>query len=88
MRSRSRFLSQEYPTNKDRRIIDLNNGTRRAASNLNHPNILTIHEVGNDEGRHYIATEYIDGLTLRESSSLQLQTTEVLDIALQIAECS
>jgi serine/threonine protein kinase len=38
----------------------------RAASALNHPNILTIHDVGESENIHYIATEFIDGQTLRE----------------------
>src|SRR6188474_1798021 len=37
-----------------------------AASSLNHPNILTIHEIGSQGGLHYIATEYIDGESLRE----------------------
>src|SRR5689334_12157848 len=37
----------------------------RTASALNHPNILTVHEIGVDEKRHFIATEFIEGLTLR-----------------------
>src|SRR6185503_18028925 len=37
----------------------------RTASALNHPNILTIHEVGTESGSHFIATEYVDGDTLR-----------------------
>src|SRR5688572_24235557 len=38
----------------------------RAASALNHPNILTIHEVGRVESAHYIATEFVDGESLRD----------------------
>jgi eukaryotic-like serine/threonine-protein kinase len=38
----------------------------RAISNLNHPNILTIHEIGQVDSRHFIATEFIDGETLRQ----------------------
>src|ERR1044072_1274042 len=37
----------------------------RAASALNHPNILTVHEIGVADSTHFIATEFIDGVTLR-----------------------
>src|SRR5713226_8182272 len=37
-----------------------------AASSLNHPNILTIHEIGEQDGHHFIATEYIEGESLRQ----------------------
>ncbi|MGL1465858.1 protein kinase domain-containing protein, partial [Vibrio parahaemolyticus] len=37
----------------------------RAAGSLQHPNIMTVFEVGEDSGRHYIAMEYLDGHTLR-----------------------
>ncbi|QQS34169.1 MAG: protein kinase [Acidobacteriota bacterium] len=58
----------------------------RSASGLNHPNIITIHEIGESNGKRFIATEYIDGRTLTELiSSRELSTEAVLDIAIQLA---
>jgi len=58
----------------------------QAASALNHPNILTIHEVGEHEGVWFIATEFIDGQTLRELiEQASLPVVEILDIAEQVA---
>ena len=58
----------------------------RAASALNHPNILTIHEVGETDGVYFIATEFIDGQTIRELIRKQeLSLEEILDIAEQVA---
>src|SRR5262245_19812903 len=58
----------------------------RAASALNHPNILTIFEIGETNGERYIATEYIDGQTLRERlNGDRLLSQAALDIAAQIA---
>jgi serine/threonine protein kinase/Tfp pilus assembly protein PilF len=58
----------------------------RAASALNHPNIITIYDIGQSEGIHFIATEFIEGRTLRRSlTSLGLQSREALDITVQIA---
>src|ERR1043166_685240 len=57
----------------------------RAASALSHPNIITIHEIGEVDNRHFIAIEFVDGETLRQrlnGSSLSL--AESLDIAIQI----
>src|SRR6476661_6867416 len=79
-----KILSEEYTTNRDR--LHRFEQEACAASALNHPNILTIHEVGNDDGRHYIATEYIDGVTLRRKiGGAQLDVREILDIAVQVA---
>jgi serine/threonine protein kinase/tetratricopeptide (TPR) repeat protein len=58
----------------------------KAASSLNHPNILTIHEIGQSDSIHFIATELIDGETLRERmTKARLRLTETLDIAIQVA---
>lgn len=57
----------------------------RAASALNHPNILTIYEIGQVDFTHYIATEFIEGETLRGSiGRTPLKITEAIDVALQV----
>jgi serine/threonine protein kinase/Flp pilus assembly protein TadD len=58
----------------------------RAASALNHPNIITIFEVGTADSIHYIATEYISGHTLRERMLEGRMTLgQALEIAIQVA---
>src|SRR6266545_524779 len=58
----------------------------RAASALNHPNILTIHELGEVNGEQFIATEFVEGETLRERlKRAPLNLAETLDVAVQIA---
>src|SRR2546425_301396 len=58
----------------------------RSASSLNHPNILTIYEIGQADGLHFIATEFIEGVTLRERlTSTPMKLSETLDIAVQVA---
>jgi eukaryotic-like serine/threonine-protein kinase len=58
----------------------------RAASALNHPNIVTIHEIGRANSLHFMTTEFIDGQTLsRHVASYGTNLDEVLDIALQVA---
>ena len=59
----------------------------RAASALNHPNILTVYEIGSAHGRAFIATEYVEGKTLRATITEQsLSHKEILRIAEQIGE--
>ena len=57
----------------------------KAASALNHPNILTIHEFGTDEDSNYIVTEFVDGVTLRQKMAGGLPIKETLAIAGQAA---
>ena len=58
----------------------------KAASSLNHQNILTIYEIGEIESTRFIATEFIDGVTLRQHLKRgQISLQEVFEIGIQIA---
>src|SRR6266699_5767922 len=57
----------------------------RAVSALNHPNILTIYEIGEADGRRFIATEFIEGQTLRERMLSGVDIDEALDLAIPAA---
>src|SRR5712664_3132502 len=57
----------------------------KTASALNHPNIITIYEIEQIDSVNFIATEFIEGETLRERERKPLKLSESLDIATQIA---
>ena len=79
-----KFLSAAFTTNQDR--LRRFEQEARAASALNHPNILTIYEIGEVDGRRFIATEFVDGETLRRPIEAgPLKASEALNIAEQIA---
>jgi DNA helicase-2/ATP-dependent DNA helicase PcrA len=79
-----KLLPPDYVAQDDRRRRFFQEA--RAASALNHPHILTIYEVGEDDGRPYIAMEYVEGETLRQKiKNNGLQIRETLDVAIQIA---
>jgi serine/threonine protein kinase/predicted Zn-dependent protease len=78
-----KLLAEELTQNRDR--LSRFDQEAYAASALNHPNILTIYEMGDEAGRHYIATEFIDGVTLRKKlSGPPMELSEILDIAIQV----
>lgn len=79
-----KILPPELAEDKDRMSRFVREA--KSASALNHPNIITIHEVGEIDGMHFISTEYIEGETLKtrlKTESLSLKST--LEIALQVA---
>ena len=58
----------------------------RAASALNHPNILTIHEIRQEGSLHFMATEYVEGETLRQRmAGARMKLAQALDVAIQVA---
>jgi serine/threonine-protein kinase len=79
-----KFLPAEVAT--DQKRMQRFNQEAHAVSALNHPNIITIHEIEQDAPIPYITTEYIEGVTLRDRMSQgRMKLEEALDVAIQTA---
>ena len=80
-----KFLPEEL--SRDRHALERFEREAQAASALNHPNICTIHDIDEHEGRHFIAMEYLEGKTLKQRiATKRLEVDEILSVAIETAD--
>jgi len=80
-----KFLPPHYSS--DSELIVRFKREAKAAASLNHPNIITVHEVAEHEGQSYIAMEYVEGKSLKDLiSQKELSVNKVIEVARQICE--
>jgi serine/threonine-protein kinase len=79
-----KFLSQALVDSDSRRRFLREAQT---ASSLNHPHILTVHDIGETDGRHYLVTEFVDGGTLRDwRNAAERSWLDIVDLLIGVAD--